>query len=173
MSNHNSLMTGLALLTFCLFALQMPGMASAAGRVPVAGAGWDMPAPPGHRSMRSGSVEKLAFKIIQKKWEKRLRENQVKERDFVNNKTDERQYNAASLVLGIFSVLSALFAWTGYAFVLALLLALVLGILGLYRGITGLKRGYPKKGMAVAGVILSGAGLALTVLTAVLIIYLI
>lgn len=123
--------------------------------------------------VRNGSKlsfgEKLALKILQKKWEKKVRKTRARNSgalEGTKGEADESHYNAVSLIFGLLSIGFVILAWTGSELAaLLLVLALVLSVVGLVMGISALRKGHPKRGLAVAGTVVSGIGLGMTVLT--------
>ena len=120
--------------------------------------------------------ERLTLRILRHKWQKLSRDREQPQPKDSSGPTI-KNYNTASMVFGIvgdvlLSIASLTFAgWSG-AWIL-LVVAVIALIAGLSLGISGLKK-HPKRGQGIAGVILSGGGLAgllLTILELLFLIY--
>ncbi|MCK6692282.1 MAG: hypothetical protein L6Q97_09285 [Thermoanaerobaculia bacterium] len=169
MRNDYSGIIGHFLFAFLLLVIPAPATASGLADAPGMDAG-------GNSSVRSvqddhklSFGEKLAFKILQKKWEKKVRKNRARNPgvfEGTKGEADESHYNPVSFIFGLLSIGFVILAWAGSELAaLLLVLALVLSVVGLVMGISSLRKGYPKRGLAVAGTVVSGIGLGMTILT--------
>lgn len=179
MKNYYSYWRRLLPFAFCLMSVFAPldakPLACATGEqasATMAGINANMAFQP--RKMRFG--EKLLFKTLEKRWKKQNRKVDNGALATANGREKGvANENTASMILGIASIPLISVALAGYgAFAWAfLLLGIAAAVCGLVFGIIGVKRGYPNKGMGIAGIITSGISLGILLLYAILILILI